>query len=97
VHVVWLEVLVRDRIAGLHRAADRARLRQIAKRPGHRGARPAAASAQLLGGHPRPAGANAPVAGPLEVASRHGQPGGADPCGQRRLEASMHYEIRASH
>jgi hypothetical protein len=51
VHVIWLEVLVRDRISGLHRAADRARLRQIAKQPGHRGALPAAASAQLLGGH----------------------------------------------
>lgn len=85
-HPTWLEELVRARIAGLHQAADRAhRIRHIAKQPDRRGALPPAPSAQPLGGHPRPAGANAPVAGLVEVASLHRQPGGANPCGQRRL------------
>jgi hypothetical protein len=86
VHPIWLEELVRERIAGLHQAADRARrIRHIAKQPDRCDALPAAPSAQPLGSRPRPADADAPVAGLVEVASLDRQPGGANPCGQRRL------------
>jgi hypothetical protein len=37
VHPTWLEELVRDRIAGLHQAADR-RIRHITQQPDHGGA-----------------------------------------------------------
>jgi hypothetical protein len=86
VHVIWIEELVRERIVGLYRAADRTRrIRHIARQPDHCGVLLAVPSARPLSGHPRPAGVDAPVAGPLEVVWFHGQPGGADGCGQRRM------------
>ena len=76
-HVIGIEELVRERIASRHRAANRARrIRHIAKQPDHCGMLLAVPSAQPLSGHPRPAG---------EVVWLHGQPGGADGCGQPRM------------